>query len=311
MKKSITYILFAIALTYIVRELEYYGIRKNKTGLFAKFNTVFEETNNFDLLIIGSSRAESHYRPDILDSATGLNCYNAGMIGATMPFIEGTLEAYLEHSTAPKYVVLNIDYHMFIASDDSIRYFPSYFAYLDNDALYKKFSERDKRFVFFKWIPFYSMPYFNAKYLDNSVRGFLNVPGKYDTAYIKGYTPIPIHDPRDLDTLTYKPYSPWLKESSWASLDSIISLCHQKKIKLIFVMSPLYHKLSECIVNEKQIIEKFQKMADKEGFVLFDYSHTPISQDKNLFSDMDHLNRAGALAFSRLFSFDLAQYIKP
>lgn len=311
MKRSILYILAAILLTYVVRELEYFGIRKSKQGKFEKLNTCFNKKNNFDLLIIGSSRAESHFRPDIIDSTTGLNSYNAGMVGATFPFIEGTLEAYLENSSAPKYVVLNIDYHMFVASDDSIRYFPSYFPFLSNEALYSKFSERDKRFIAFKWIPFYSMPYFGTKYLNNSLRGFFDIPGKYDSTYIKGYTPIPIADPKDMDTVSIKPYRPWLKNTSWKSLQNIISLCRSKNIKLILVISPLYHRLSEAILNENEIIQNLESIAKKENCVFMNLVHLPITFEKNRFSDLDHLNRLGALEFSRIFAHDLTQYIKP
>ena len=311
MKKALVWFFIAVALTYVVRELEYYGIRKNKQGLFAKYNTCFVEKNNFDLLIIGSSRAESHFRPDIIDSATGLNSYNAGMPGATLPFMEGTLEAYLENSEAPKYIILNLDYHRFIASEDTIRSFPGYFPYLGNNALYRKFSEQDKRFPFFKWIPFYSMPYFNSRYFDNAMRGYLNIPGKYDTSYIKGYTPIPVQYNGDLDTVTYKPYSSFLKPASEKSLHAIIDICHKKNIQLIMVMSPIYYRLTESIVNEKDIASDFQKLSDKENFILIDYSLTPICYNKNLFSDEDHLNRLGALQFSRIFVKDLTQYIKP
>ncbi|HEU4716918.1 MAG TPA: hypothetical protein VFU15_03765 [Bacteroidia bacterium] len=310
MKRAAFYILLVTALAWLMREAEYEGIRRNREGQFDKFNTCFARKNNFDLIIIGSSRAESHFRPDIIDSATGFHSYNAGMVGATLPFIEGTLEAYLENSAPPKYVVLNIDYHMFIASDDTIRYFPGYFPYLGNHALYEKFRERDPRFTYFKWIPFYSLPYLGSKYFDNALHGWFNVPGRYDSTYIRGYTPIAAASPADIDTITIKPYSPWLKESSWKSLDRIISICHEKNIKLIFVLSPLYHRLSEAIVNEKTIIARFHEIAVKNGFVLMDYSHTFISEDKTLFSDLDHMNRRGALYFSRLFSRDLAQYAR-
>ena len=75
-------------------------------------------------------------------------------------------------------------------------------------------------------------------------------------------------------------------------------------------MSPIYHRLTESILNEKNIASDFQKLSEKENFLLIDYSLTPICYNKNLFSDEDHLNRLGALEFSRIFVRDLVQYIK-
>lgn len=309
MKRALVYTVIAILLAYAVRELEYYGIRRSKHGLFAKYNTCFVEKNNYNLLVIGSSRAESHFRPDLLDSATGLNSYNAGMPGATMPFIEGTLEAWLENSAPPEHLILNVDYHRFNASEDTIRQFPGYFPYMSNHALYAKFSERDKRFPWFRWVPFYSMPYFNARYLDNSIRGYLDIPGKYDTTYIKGYTPIPVPAPYDLDTVAYPRYSSCLQPASWKSLQHIIAICKEKNIRLVLVLSPMYHRLTESITNEPQLVAELKAICGKNGLACFDYSLIPMCYDKRYFSDEDHLNRDGALVFSRMFCRDFVQYL--
>lgn len=73
MKKYFLYLLIAIAATYIVRELLYVGIRKNKIGEYDKLNTIFLKTSNFENIIIGSSRSESHFNPEIIKKETGLS----------------------------------------------------------------------------------------------------------------------------------------------------------------------------------------------------------------------------------------------
>src|SRR4051812_41780984 len=113
MKRPLIFILISITLLYVVRAIEYTGIRKNEKGEFAKLRVAFEEKNNFDILIIGSSRAECGFYSPLIDSLTGLHSYNIGMTGAAMPFIRSTLEAYLENSKAPRYVILNLDLHSF------------------------------------------------------------------------------------------------------------------------------------------------------------------------------------------------------
>jgi hypothetical protein len=309
MKRSAIYILGAVLLTYLLREAEYIGIRMNTQGQFDKYNTLFIDSNDYDVIVIGSSRAESHFRSDIIHDSTELKTFNAGLLGATMPFIEGALEAYLENSKAPQYVILNIDYHMFIASDDTIRHFPSYFPYLSNDALYERFTSRDNRFPFFKTIPFYSLPYCGTKYLNASLRGYFNSPGRYDTTFHGGYSPVSLHAEKDLDSIVIEPYSPWLTNSSWESLQRIINLCKAKNMQLIFVYSPLYSRLSKAISNEAQIISRLNSIAAESKIQCMDYHLSRICYHKDYFSDLDHLNRQGAEVFSLEFASDLRQYL--
>ncbi|HTF02633.1 MAG TPA: hypothetical protein VK826_01355, partial [Bacteroidia bacterium] len=149
MKRALLYVFLAIVLLYAVRALLYEGLHRTKSGEFAKLRTVFEEKNNFDVIIIGSSRAECQFYNPIIDSVTGLSSYNLGMTGATMPLIAATLEAYLENSEPPKYVVLNIDLHSLSDNTDTVYLFPRYFAFLDNEKLYEGLVARDKRFLYF------------------------------------------------------------------------------------------------------------------------------------------------------------------
>ncbi|MBI3509248.1 MAG: hypothetical protein HY064_01190 [Bacteroidetes bacterium] len=311
MKRSLLYIFSAILLSYAVREIEYIGIRMNTRGQFEKYNRLFLQKNNYNVLIIGSSRAESHFRPDIISDSTHLTVYNAGLLGATMPFIEGALDAYLEKSSPPKFVILNMDYHMFDAPDDSIPNFPSYFPYLSNPALYKDFSASDPRFTAFRYFPFYSLPYMGTQYLDNSLRGFFNQPSKYDTTFHDGYSPIPVTYKGDLDTMSVIPTVISFKSSSWKCLERIIQTCKAKNIKLIFVYSPLYYRLSNSITNEKQLIAHLDSIATASGIKTFDYHLSPPCYDKTNFTDLHHLSRYGSLRFSQQFSHDLAQYIRP
>jgi hypothetical protein len=286
------------------------GVRRNTSGQFRKYDDLFRHRNNFDLLIIGSSRAESQFDPDSIAARTGLSCYNAGLLGATMPFIEGDLNAYLENSPAPEYVILNMDYHMFNASDDSIRQFPSYFPFLDNSALYRAFSSRDRRFPFFKYVPFYSMPYFGTRYLNVSIRGWIDQPGKYDTAYHHGHLPIVVNRIKGLDTVSIEHYRPSFKPSSWESFLRICSTCRSKNIELIIVYSPLFHRLSESIMNEEQIISKIDSVAGSYDFHTMNYRLNALSYNSSCYSDLDHLNWSGSRVFSHLFAMDLAQYLR-
>lgn len=309
MKKTFLWILFAVALTYLVRELLYIGVRKNRIGEYDKLNTIFLKHNNYNCLVIGSSRAESHFNPRIIDSITHLDSYNIGLEGATMPFILGGLEAYLVNSKAPEYVMLNIDFHAFKDNNDTIHRFPRYFPYLSNKKFYHKLKERDHRFLFFKWIPLYSLPYFNEQYLNASLRGYFGIENEFDQSFIQGYAPVPPGLTIDVDTFKYSKFYSNPQEIIFQSLDSIINVCKKNNSKLIFVVSPMYYKGFEAVTNRNELLQIFKNIAEKYNLGYMDYTSSDFCNDKTLFADPYHSNKKGSILFSEKFANDLRQYI--
>jgi hypothetical protein len=308
MRRALIYLVIAIGLLYLIRELEYMGVRKAENGEFAKLRTTFLEENNFDLIVIGSSRAECQFYTPIIDSATGLNCYNIGMTGATMPFIASTLEAYLVHSKAPKYVVLNLDLHSLGDNNDTVYRFPRYFAFLSNEKLYEGLQARDGRFVFFRWLPFYSMPYFNNRYVSNSVHGWLNTPTQFDDDYEKGFSPS-IPDPTwgDLDTAIM--VSPAIPSAVWDGVKKIKRLCTENNCELIFVISPLYRRQQAVVKSYDRSYNELLEYAAQNQIAWIHPDDKMLSYNKQYYNDPAHLTKEGAKIFTRSFSADLVQYL--
>lgn len=304
MKRIIIIAAIALALLCTAREVLYFGVRKYDTGEFGKLKQTFVDANDYEILIIGSSRAESHFHSGIIADSTGLSVYNIGMTGATMPFAYTSLEAYLEKSKAPKYVILNIDYHVLMDPVDSIHHFPRYFPYIgENEALYKGISALDPRFPYFRYLAPYSMPYFGSRYLNVALRGFAGKPGKYDSTYVNGWSPteqalIPI------DSCDYSPYLSEGPEIIWESMHKIDVLCKQKQIQLLVVLSPLYEKQSNAIINETEIKDRISSFQTATDVILLDYSRDTLCSRPEYFADPAHLNKSGAMVFSRRFAHD-------
>jgi len=309
-KRALIYILVAVGLLYAVRALEYAGLRRVKNGEFAKLRTVFEEENNFDLVVIGSSRAECQFYNPIIDSVTGIHSYNLGMTGATMPLIAATLEAYLVHSKAPKYVVLNLDLHSLGDNTDTVYKFPRYFAFLGNEKLYDGLQERDGRFFFFRWLPFYSMPYFTHRYLSNSVSGWLNQPTKFDADYVQGFAPSIVDSVSgDLDTARMKESHANIPPAIWEGVNKIQRICKANQSKLIMVVSPLFYRQQEAVIGYAAAVTSFSNYADSLGIPFINSGNDSIRYQKQFYADPAHLNREGAVRFTRSFSPVLIQYL--
>jgi hypothetical protein len=310
-KRALISLAIAIGLLYVIRELIYTGVRRTEAGEFAKLRTVFLEANDFDLLVIGSSRAECQFYMPIIDSATGLRSYNAGMTGATMPFIHSTLQAYLRNSQAPEYVVLNLDLHSLGDNSDTVYNFARYFPFLENEILYEGLNAQDGRFTYFRWLPFYSMPYFNNRYLSNSLHGWTNTPTQFDADYVQGFAPsIPNLRMGDLDTATMIVTHAGIPAPVWEATLAIRDLCSRNDIQLIFVVSPLFHRQEASVPGYAQSLEQFRALAQEHNIGWIDLGRDSIRMQKQLYTDPAHLTREGAQVFTRHFSVALEQYLR-
>ena len=299
MKKIILYLFLIIVAGYAVREILYCGLRENKCGIFDKYNTIFLNRNNFETIIIGSSRAESHYSCKIIDSALHTNSYNIGIQGASQPFALDVFNAYLENSAFPKNVIFNIDHHINTCDNDTVFMFPRYFPYLKNKTLYNALKKRDKRFTAFRYVPYYGLAYMGDNYFSGALRGVFNKPGKYDLNYYKGYTKI-------MDVKwKYKPYYACDEDVMYNRIDSISALCKEHHANLFLVISPIYFKAEALILNRKELIKKLNDKARANGLTLLDYSDDVISKDSSLFADPYHLKEQGALLFTNELTKDL------
>jgi hypothetical protein len=310
LQRPALFALAGLALLYLIRELQYVGIRKNKTGEFAKLREAFLESHPCNILILGSSRAECQFYPPILDSVTGLRTFNLGLTGATMQLARISLEAYLENSPPPKYVLLHLDLHSLTDSPDTVHHFPRYFPFLANKKLYAGLQESDARFLWFKNVPLYSMPYSGTKTLDNSIRGWLNKPGKYDSTYVSGFTPCESNPLLgDLDTCRMPVIDVPIPSYVFQNMNQIKSICDSRKIKLIVVISPVYKTGQNAVKNYAQIESDFNAWCVNSQTDLINMGNDTLSENKGLYADPAHLNIKGAILFSQRFSDHLLQYL--
>ncbi len=299
MKKIIIYIFIIVACGYAVREIIYGGLRENKFGIFDKYNTIFLKSNNYETLIIGSSRAESHFNCRIIDSVLNTNSYNIGIQGSSLPFSLDVFSAYLENSKFPRNIIFNIDYHINACDNDTVFMYPRYFPYLSNKTLFKALEKRDKRFLGFRYFPYYSLAFMGDNYFSAAMRGFFNMPGQYDKDYYKGSAPI-----RDVKW-KYKLYYACDEAVMYDRIDSVAAICKRHNANLFLVLSPIYSKASGQILNGSSLIQKLKEKAISNNVVLLDYNSDSLCNDSTLFADPYHMNEKGANLFTKKFSEDL------
>ena len=122
-KKIVIYFLLTTLFLYGLRKLHYRGLLKQTAGYYEKYNTAFINKNNFNVIFLGSSRAEMHYNTYIFDSLTKQNSFNLSLAGATPQVAFAALKAYLLNSKAPEYLFYEIDYHFLKYESNEIKNF--------------------------------------------------------------------------------------------------------------------------------------------------------------------------------------------
>lgn len=283
-----------------MREIIYIGIRKNKAGVFEKYDTMFLKQNNYDVLFLGSSRAETHFDPRLFDSLTGHNSYNLGVTGATPRIAFGVLKAYCSKSALPKFLIFDVDLHFLKYGVDTVRHFPRYFPYLKNETLLKQFNQIDDRFVSFYYNPVHSLPYSNFRILSASLHGWMGITGKYDSCYYKGFPKMRFVN--TLEAIPIRKFHTWFHPKERAYLDSIITFSKQKNIKLVLLTSPLFDGGNVEMLNKNEIADQIKNIAKINHLEYHDLSQRSFSNDRSCFIDFYHMTAKGADLFTNEFS---------
>lgn len=279
----------------------YEGIRKNRSGIFNKYHDLFLKHNHaYDVLFLGSSRAEMHFNPKIFDSITGLKSYNTGISGASPKISLALLKIYCHQHHKPKFIVLNIDYFSLQNDTDRLNDFPRYFPYLNNINLRNELQQIDHRFLSFYYNPLHSLPYTQIDYLSASLHGWLNIPGKYDSLMYKGFQTSSIQTFKHDDKPVVKHGFISIKNRKY--IDSIILFTKANDIQMIVITSPVYGGGDKNVLNKTKLVSQLKNIAYLHHIPYLNYTDSFIYRNPLLYTDILHLNRQGARIFSKSIS---------
>ena len=300
-RKVVTYIFIFICLLFVYRLILYRGITKNQSGIYNKYNELFlKRGNTYDVLFLGSSRAEMHYHPKIFDSITGLKSYNMGISGASPKISLALLKTYCLQHQKPKYIICNLDYFSLHNDTDRLNDFPRYFPYLKNKNLRKELQKMDNRFNSFYYNPLHSIPYTQIEYLSASLHGWLGIVGKYDTLMYKGFQTSITNKFNDSDS--QKATFSFISIKNRKYIDSLIVFAKVNNIRLMLVTSPVYGGGERYIMNKTGLVNQLKNISLIHQIPYFNYTDSVAYRNPLLYADHLHLNRQGACQFSKSIS---------
>ncbi|MBS1509713.1 MAG: hypothetical protein JST86_02635 [Bacteroidetes bacterium] len=259
-----------------------------QSGLLYRTTYSMEKTQA-GFLVFGSSRANHHYNPEVLEKKLNMSYYNAGRDGNFIFYHYAVLKSVLKRYR-PKIVVLDFLTGEFGPNKDAYDRLSSLLPYYKTHPEIRPIVNLKSEFEQYKLVS-NIYPYNSLLFTIFAGNAAFN---KERAGDIQGYVPLKNiwNEPaKNMDFETH--YT--IDSIKVNTFESFIHDCKEAGVKLYVVCSPI---LQHSAVEDYSV-SIAKDIASKNGVQFFDYSRdTSYSNHSNLFSDVFHLNDDGAKIFS-------------
>lgn len=250
-------------------------------------------TNQYDILIMGSSRAHHHYVPQIVQDSLGMTCYNAGYDGNGIICMDGIYQM-IRSRYKPELIIydltLGFDAYEYPEDKNDTRYLSQLKPYFYEAGIGKIFRDVSKE----EYLKAHSsLMRFNSKTL-SITKEYLTNANMYDLGYAPLKSSMTEKEPSE-----ELPSNAKLDERKMSHLERFIKQVKSDGVDLVFVLSPRYKSLS------REMFEPVLSLAENYEVPVLDYYSGDLSIKYNLFKDAAHLNSDGAVAFSEKLTTDI------
>lgn len=288
------------------------GLRKSRNEYFAAWNDLFDAKINADLLILGSSRAEFHISPKIIDSTLHLNSYNLGMSAWHFDMQLARFKLYLAHNKKPDYIIHNVDVYGFAKRADVVN--PEQFLPFINEPILLATTRGHKgEFdIYQQNIPL--LKYKNQQSLAwEGICNFVHLTALYDTtSKYKGYKGNVYEWNQDFERFK-KRYPKGVKYSFNKEIkkqfEEYLAFCEKQNIKVVLLYAPEYYEVQPLYKNKTTIIEMCKNASKRYHCYFLDYSNDSLCYQRKYFYNSQHLNKRGAEIFSQKLALDVKRLL--
>lgn len=249
-----------------------------------------------DVLLMGTSRCNLHYVPSIISDTLGMSVYNGGIDASENIFSHYLILNHILGIHTPKVICLEVMTNDFAPEEDALQrttFFAPYFGHNERaDSLYLLAGT----YWSYKISHLYR---FNAKAISNLAGFVVNRVKDEDHGYIP--CPQPSRYPASLN------YYPTPRKADTLKLQYVqrfINLCHERNIKVVFVVSPMY------AIYDANHYDVLKEIARRNNVPFIDYHTAGLYHDHpDYFKDPLHLWDKGARQYSATFAHDLKEIV--
>lgn len=266
-----------------------------RTGLSSYIdNQAMEE-----ILIFGSSRAQHHYDPYMIEDSTGLSCLNCGMDGNGIVAGYARFNQIMQRKN-PRIVVYDVQpAYDYLVGEDNSKYLNAIMPFYGEPFINEMFNNLCE---WQEMIKMKSMLYrYNSKVIDYILD---NVTTR---DYHKGYTAykgvlsgLTVEKPSLVEKHEVK-----IDNGRFALMEKFVQKAQSNNVKLLFLVSPSYRSAIDPY-NYAPV----EELCKKYNVIYKDYSHLDMFDDEALYQDKGHLNETGARMYTEIVIKEIQKIIK-
>ncbi|RPD94371.1 hypothetical protein EGM88_12390 [Aureibaculum marinum] len=245
------------------------------------------ETSTADILIMGSSKAETNFNPHVFEKTLGLSVWNSGRGGQSIPFFRCVQEATLKRYI-PKIVILNLGAYRLENELDKNRYMflkPFYWSHPEIRPILERKSNNEKYLMFSSLYRYNSVFYYLFRsFVIHGIDGDVKMKGmKPRIGSIKLDTSLNYKHKIERDEKT-------LKEETILELEILLKKFNEAGVQLYVVISPDFQP-----GDKTPSIDVYNKLSEKYNFKIINLMNdNDFIYKPELFKDAAHLNLEGA-----------------
>ncbi len=279
------------------------------------WSTIFSGNLDTDIAILGNSRAEVHYNPNIITKITDLKSYNLGLSGTPLNILNIRWTSYINRNKKPKVLILDVDYNVLGTADGVYEKF-QYLPYIKETEYSSVAKNIDESLTLDCYVPLYkyrgfgmeiyrqikSMYLNNCNAIENGFKVNNNLWNNNEWNNFKANRVNEIED-----TKTFIP----LYENGITELKEILDYCSKNNILVFMIWSPQYYEVHNFKKNQRKYVDSLlMRVAKQYKIDYLNFSNDSLVYDKSNFYNHSHLNAKGSEAFSKKVGKLISEIIK-
>ncbi len=304
-RNAYSYFVYKLAVLLLVVVVLDYGIGKALSYWYFKqtsglqYRTTYSvNSTTASVLIVGSSRANHHYYPTVLEQGLQQSYYNMGRDGSFIFYHYAVLQAVLKRYS-PKIIILDINRNSFVQDADHYDRLSALLPYYATHPEMRAVIALKSPYERLKLLS-HIYPYNSALFTIAVGNMAFNKKRKEDQ---QGYVPL---------TRLWNATLAIDSSAATYTIDSIkiqiykdfISQCARGNVKLYVVCSPYFTQYTTTDYS----LTIAKQLAATQHVPFLDYSNdTTFTHNAKLFADVSHLNNEGAKVFSTKLMHNLKQ----
>ena len=183
--KILVYFIFLYLFSLGLQNLIDSGLRKYDNKTYVVLNDIFKKKIKADIIILGSSRAQTQIDPKIIENNTNLFCYNLGINGGRLIAQNAVWESYLSQNSKPRILMQSADLFL-LQKDVRIPFKEQFLPYLSEPGISSNLSEIEDNIWIEKIIPSYKYRGLGTTVF-LGLKSYLNLMPKPKSILYKGY----------------------------------------------------------------------------------------------------------------------------